>query len=89
VNAASSAMHDRNEVVERRSGERAWLIAALVCLICATIFLWRRNIDAVFVTATLGVVMWFISLRNRLKATLSTAESSNDENTESGDKDEA
>ncbi len=48
--------------------ERTWIIASALCLLVATAFYLRGNIDATFVAATLGAVAWFISLRIRLRA---------------------
>lgn len=52
--------------------ERAWLIASVLCLMAAAIFLWRAQVDeaywtAVFVAATLGAVAWFLRLRTQLR----------------------
>jgi uncharacterized membrane protein YdjX (TVP38/TMEM64 family) len=48
--------------------ERAWLIVSILCLLAALIFwVWRDNVDATFVAATLGGVAWFLSLRNGLR----------------------
>lgn len=50
--------------------ERVWIIIAGLCLIVAVIFMIRGNYDWTFVAATLGVVAWFISLRDRLRKTI-------------------
>lgn len=70
--------------------ERAWTIAALACLLVAAAFYLRGNIDATFVAATLGVVAWFISLRNRLRqeATIADEGAPNIESNDQGDIDE-
>ena len=47
--------------------ERAWTIAAVLLLIVAGALLWRNNLSAAFVTATLGVVAWFLSYRSQLR----------------------
>lgn len=55
---------------EERSAlmERIWIIISILCLIVAAFFwLGRGNLDAAFVAATLGLVAWFLSLRNRLR----------------------
>jgi hypothetical protein len=52
--------------------ERVWTIAAALMLIMAAVFLWRNNLSAAFVTATLGVVAWFLSYRARLRAKAAT-----------------
>lgn len=48
--------------------ERVWIIVSVLCLISAIFFwIWRDNIDAMFIAAALGAVAWFLSLRNRLR----------------------
>lgn len=54
--------------------ERAWIIASGLCLIAAALFLWRADLDAAFVAATLGVVAWFLNLRARLRKTIIAAD---------------
>ncbi len=48
--------------------ERVWTIAAGMMLVVAAIFLWRNNLSGAFVSATLGVVAWFLSYRAQLRA---------------------
>jgi Zn-dependent protease len=51
--------------------ERTWMIGAGLCMIvAATALVWRWNLEVAFVAATLGVVCWFLSLRNRLKKSI-------------------
>jgi hypothetical protein len=52
--------------------ERLWTIGAGLLLIVATVFLWRNNLSAAFVTATLGVVSWFLSYRAQIRAKAAT-----------------
>jgi hypothetical protein len=47
--------------------ERIWLVASVVLMTAAGVSLWTGHVDAAFVTATLGVVSWFLSLRAKLK----------------------
>jgi hypothetical protein len=49
--------------------ERLWSFVSIVLLAFAAIFLWRNNLSAAFVTATLGAVAWFLSYRARLRVT--------------------
>lgn len=44
-----------------------WMGASIALLVAAACCWWLSLIDAAFVTATLGVVAWFLSLRNRLR----------------------
>lgn len=58
------ASEERNTLMER-----VWSIVSILCLIVAAFFwLGRGNLDWTFVAATLGVVAWFLSLRNRLRS---------------------
>jgi predicted membrane protein len=54
--------------------ERIWIILAAVMVIVAAAFLWRNNMSAAFVTATLGAVAWFLSYRAQIRAKLGAAE---------------
>ncbi|MBA3323581.1 MAG: hypothetical protein H0T45_19340 [Pyrinomonadaceae bacterium] len=47
--------------------ERRWSVVAALCLLLAAIMLWRRQLDATFVIATLGALAWFLDIRNRLR----------------------
>jgi hypothetical protein len=48
--------------------ERAFALLAALLVIAAGVYLWRDNVSAAFVTATLGVVAWFLGFRFRLRA---------------------
>lgn len=54
--------------------ERIWIIAAAIMVIVAAAFLWRNNMSAAFVTATLGAVSWFLSYRAQIRAKLAATE---------------
>jgi hypothetical protein len=54
--------------------ERIWIIVAAVMVIVATTLLWRNNVSAAFVTATLGAVAWFLSYRAQIRARLAVTE---------------
>jgi hypothetical protein len=54
--------------------ERIWIILAAVLVIIAAAFLWRNNMSAAFVTATLGAVAWFLSYRSQIRARLAATE---------------
>ena len=73
---------------EALRGERLWMMAAALCMIvAAAALLWRWNLDVAFVAAALGLVCWFLSMRNRLKKTIAH-ENVIEEEKDSGDKDE-
>jgi F0F1-type ATP synthase assembly protein I len=54
--------------------ERIWIMLAAGLVIVAAAFLWRNNVSAAFVTATLGAVAWFLSYRVQMHAKLAAAE---------------
>jgi hypothetical protein len=54
--------------------ERIWIIVAAVMIIVAAGFLWRNNVSAAFVTATLGAVAWFLSYRTQIRAKFAAKE---------------
>lgn len=69
--------------------ERALMIIAALCLAAAIVFLWRENLDAVIVAATLSAVAWFMSLRDQLrKSLIPSDEAAEGEKEEAGDRDE-
>ncbi len=54
--------------------ERIWIILAAILVVVAATFLWRSNVSAAFVTATLGAVAWFLSYRAQIRARLEATE---------------
>jgi Flp pilus assembly protein TadB len=70
--------------------ERAWTIIAGACLIVAAVFLFQDNINAAFVVATLGVVAWFLRLRDQMRKRITPDESveAEEEHNSSGDHDD-
>ena len=54
--------------------ERIWIIVAAIMVTVAAVFLWRNNVSAAFVTATLGAVAWFLSYRAQIRAKLAATE---------------
>jgi hypothetical protein len=59
--------------------ERIWIIVAAIMVIAAVVFLWRNNVSAAFVTATLGAVAWFLSYRAQIRAKLAASEAESSE----------
>lgn len=69
--------------------ERTWTIIAGITLIVAAVFLLRDNINAAFVAATLGLVAWFLGLRDRLgKSIVTGSDEAQEEHKRGGDQDE-
>lgn len=56
--------------------ERAWTIVAGVLLLAALVMLWRNNLSAAFVIATLGIVAWFLSYRTQMRAKIAAYDAS-------------
>ncbi len=54
--------------------ERIWIGLAAALVIVAAAFLWRNNVSAAFVTATLGAVAWFLSYRAQIRARLAATD---------------
>ena len=54
--------------------ERIFTILSGLLLLVALVFLWRNNLSAAFVIATLGVVAWFLGYRAQLRAKIGAAE---------------
>ncbi len=44
-----------------------WNTVAAVCLLAAIAFMFYEQTDAAFIVAALGVVAWFINVRNRFR----------------------
>lgn len=55
--------------------ERIWIMLAAVLVIVAAALLWRNNVSAAFVTATLGAVAWFLSYRVQMRTKIAATES--------------
>ena len=77
VHATADAAHEANAAPESAPTadtytlfgiKRLWSVLAGVCLLVAIVLAWRDQLNATFVVATLGVVAWFLDLRNRLRA---------------------
>ena len=47
--------------------EQICMIASVLLLIAAAIFLWRNNLSVAFVTAALGACAWFLSYRAQIQ----------------------
>ena len=58
--------------------ERIFALASGLLLLVALFLLWRNNLSAAFVIATLGVAAWFLSYRTQLRAKIGTSETSID-----------
>ena len=61
--------------------ERAFTILSVLLLIVAGVLLWEDRVSAAFVTATLGVVSWFLGYRFRLLGGVSVRDDESDDQT--------
>jgi hypothetical protein len=68
--------------------ERIWTIIAGVGLVVAAAFLLLDNTTVAFVAATLGVVAWFLGLRERLRKDIVITGDAEEEHSTNGDQDE-
>jgi preprotein translocase subunit YajC len=50
------------------------MIAAGLAIMVAGVFVWRRDFDAAFVAAALGVIAWFLNYRAQMKETTAAAD---------------
>ena len=50
------------------TAERVFTILSGLFLLSAVVLLWWNNLTAAFVTATLGIVAWFLSFRAQASA---------------------
>jgi hypothetical protein len=66
-----------------------WVIASILFLIVAAVFLARGNYDAAFVLAALGAIAWFLNYRSKIRETISDeTETTDDGQNASEDEDE-
>ena len=54
--------------------ERVFTIISGLFLLAAVVLLWWNNLTAAFVTATLGIVAWFLGFRAQMRAKIVAAE---------------
>jgi hypothetical protein len=50
------------------------MILAGICILVAAFFLLRRNLDAAFVSAAIGLVAWFLNYRAQMKGIVAAAD---------------
>jgi type IV secretory pathway VirB3-like protein len=68
--------------------ERVWIVLAGAMVFVAAAFVWRNNMSAAFVTATLGAVAWFLSYRAQMQAKVLAAEAESNEQETNEESDE-
>ena len=60
--------------------ERIFALLSGLLLVVALCFVWRNNLSAAFVIATLGVVAWFLSYRAQLRSKMPAGAPREDDN---------
>jgi uncharacterized membrane protein YhfC len=65
-----------------------WIIASILCLIAAGIFLLRENYDAAFALGAVGAVAWFLNYRSRVRGTIIEERETTDDEPDDSDDDE-
>jgi hypothetical protein len=65
-----------------------WMVIAGICLVAAAIALWRQQLNAAFVIATIGVMAWFLRYRSDLKEALTENRSPTTDEPEADSSDE-
>jgi hypothetical protein len=60
--------------------KEVWMMVAVVCVVIAIVFLFRRNTEVAFVVAAIAAVAWFLNYRVQAKrSTLRDFEQGKDE----------
>jgi uncharacterized MnhB-related membrane protein len=65
-----------------------WIIASILCLVAAGLFLLRENYDAAFALAALGAVAWFLNYRSKINGTTIEDTETTDDEMDASDDDE-
>ena len=56
----------REEAAGPPSVRQPWMLVSCALLLVSAFLLWRRQMEATFVVATLGVLAWFLNVRANL-----------------------
>jgi preprotein translocase subunit YajC len=49
-----------------------------VCIIVAAALMWKRDFNAAFIVAVIGVVAWFLNYRNQIRNATRVADAENE-----------
>lgn len=55
-----------------------WVAIAIVCMLAATVLVFRLNFEEAFVVAAIGAVAWFLNYRREAKIRLAEREVENE-----------
>lgn len=64
--AGESGREGAEEVAGPSRSSQPWILVSCLLLVVSAFLLWRRQMEATFVVATLGVLAWFLNVRARL-----------------------
>lgn len=62
-----------------------WMIVAGICIAVAAFYMVRRDFNAAFVVAALGMIFWFLNYRAQMKEVIAAADAANDEGDEANE----
>jgi hypothetical protein len=62
-----------------------WMIVAGICIAVAAFYMVRRDFNAAFVVAALGMIFWFLNYRAQMKEVIAAADAANDEGEEANE----
>ena len=54
--------------------KKVWVPIAVVCMLVATVLVFRLNFEEAFVVAAIGAVAWFLNYRQQVKTRLTRLE---------------
>lgn len=56
-----------------------------ICIAVAAFYMVRRDFNAAFVVAALGMIFWFLNYRAQMKEVIAAADAANDEGEEANE----
>jgi hypothetical protein len=59
-----------------------WMIVAGICIAVAAFYMVRRDFNAAFVVAALGMIFWFLNYRAQMKEVIAAADAEDDQGEE-------
>lgn len=62
-----------------------WMIVAGICIAVAAFCMLRRDFNAAFVVAAIGMIFWFLNYRAQMKEVISAADAEDDQGEESNE----
>ena len=59
-----------------------WMIVAGICIAVAAFYMVRRDFNAAFVVAALGMIFWFLNYRAQMKEVIAAADAEDNQGEE-------